>query len=83
MINEKISEPTEKRGNVELWYCTGCRSVHMGIDGARVSFDRTRFEDFAKMVADVHYESMVMRNVADLLDISNEIDLSVHSKYGN
>ena len=36
---------------VEIWYCSGCNTVHLGVGETCVNFDRQLFSEFAEMVA--------------------------------
>lgn len=84
-MNENVSEQKGHscRNQVELWYCTGCKAVHLGVGETRVSFDHRKFSEFAAMVADVHYESFDGGGVFDILDLTKEIDVESPRSPGN
>ncbi|NOT46435.1 MAG: hypothetical protein HOP17_01610 [Acidobacteria bacterium] len=76
MEKNNIETSRNSRANqVEIWYCGGCKAVHLGVGETRVSFDRQRFSEFATMVAEIHYDSFENIGVFDLLNIANEIDV--------
>jgi Zn-finger nucleic acid-binding protein len=79
--NPMATRGTSDSGQVEIWYCTGCKAVHMGVGEMRVSFDRQRFSEFATMVAEIHYENLAGSGTFDILNIAKEID--VESSRGN
>jgi hypothetical protein len=42
---------------LDLWYCAGCRMVHLRAGEAVLSFDGREFAEFANAVVDIHYSS--------------------------
>lgn len=77
MVNMKTIEPLghSHANQVEIWYCGGCKAVHLGVGETRVTFDRKRFSDFAEMVAEIHYDSYETIGAFDILNIAKEIDV--------
>ena len=82
MMDAKAIEPVghSHANQVEIWYCGGCRAVHLGVGETRVTFDRERFSEFAEMVAEIHYDSYESIGAFDILSIAREIDVEASGK---
>ena len=76
-MRENTMEPGghSQANQVEIWYCPGCKVVHLGLGDTRISFDRDKFSQFAEMVADVHYESFSRFGDFDLLQAARAIEV--------
>lgn len=81
-MNTKTIQPSghNHASQVEIWYCGGCKAVHLGVGETRVTFDRQRFSEFAEIVAEIHYDSHESIGAFDILNIAREIDVEASGK---
>lgn len=42
---------------LKIWYCAGCRAVHLRAGETILSFDSREFAEFADAVVDIHYSA--------------------------
>ncbi len=66
----RTAKPVRNVANVHLWYCGGCRVVHMSIGKMVLNFSREEFVDFTDAVVDINYSTWPARqhSVFDLID---------------
>lgn len=43
------------RSELNLWFCNGCRVVHLSAGGMRLSFTRAEYAIFTEMVVDTYF----------------------------
>ncbi len=65
----QVEKCVERLDRVQIWFCGGCRAVHMNVGNLRIDFDRERFSSFAEAVADIHYISYETPGAFDVVDI--------------
>lgn len=53
----KDESNTEKR-EVNLWYCDGCRMVHLSAAGVTINFNKEEFERFSDAVVELQCREM-------------------------
>ena len=55
MPDSTLEEHTCENKQLSLWYCAGCRRVHLRAGEAALSFDNREFARFTMAVVDVYY----------------------------
>lgn len=55
MLDDRFAGHTCENKQLSLWYCVGCRRVHLRTGEVAISFDSREFAQFTEAVVDVYY----------------------------